>query len=374
MVGFGFNPFQFSPRTYALATIEAITTELRNEIIRGDLKPGDRMPDRQSLTESFGSSPVTVQAAMRRLAAEGFVEVGARKLGTFVTRRPPHLHHYKLLFPQQPDTRNEFWRVLRDQACDLGASSEDEFTFFYGMSGHRDIRSFEALVEDVEYGRIAGLIFASSAAEFRGTPILDHPGIPRVALAREDQLPGVPKLGIDLDSFCAQAVAHLRAAGRTRIAVLIGGRTTDDHCPVARAFEQAMAANGLTVGPAWIQFVPIWSRMGARQAVRLLLHGSQSARPDGLIVTDDNFLPSATQGVVDAGVAAPEKLAVVTVANFPASVEALTPVTRIGFDVRAVLEDLAATVDAVRTGEDVPAFRSVEAITEAEYQHRCENR
>ncbi|MFF7736798.1 FCD domain-containing protein [Streptomyces sp. NPDC007984] len=54
------------------AVRERVTADLRQEIIAGSLRPGDRLVERE-LAERFGVSRVPVREAIRSLVAEGFV-------------------------------------------------------------------------------------------------------------------------------------------------------------------------------------------------------------------------------------------------------------------------------------------------------------
>ncbi|MEV5103510.1 GntR family transcriptional regulator [Streptomyces massasporeus] len=54
------------------AVRERVTADLRQEIIAGSLRPGDRLVERE-LAERFGVSRVPVREAIRALVAEGFV-------------------------------------------------------------------------------------------------------------------------------------------------------------------------------------------------------------------------------------------------------------------------------------------------------------
>ncbi|MGA5137542.1 GntR family transcriptional regulator [Streptomyces azureus] len=54
------------------AVRERVTAELRQEIIAGSLRPGDRLVERE-LAERFGVSRVPVREAIRALVTEGFV-------------------------------------------------------------------------------------------------------------------------------------------------------------------------------------------------------------------------------------------------------------------------------------------------------------
>lgn len=60
---------------------ELLASRIRERIIRGQLKAGDRLPPERSLMEEFGVSRATFREAFRVLEAEGLVSVsrGARK-------------------------------------------------------------------------------------------------------------------------------------------------------------------------------------------------------------------------------------------------------------------------------------------------------
>lgn len=353
-----------------------VANELRRAIISGKLPAGKRLPTRHLLCRSHKASLGTVQGAVSQLVQEGFLHVGSRKHGTFVAEHPPHLHHYKIVFPLNPGERGEFWRVLHDEAQRLSLDTDRAFSFFYGLSGHREIGAYQEIVEDVQFERIAGLIFASGADELKDTPIVGLKGIPRVAIADSYELPGIPKLKPDLDSFVSQALDHLVARGRRRIAVLIGAPNvnTGDDAPgmMEVMFQEAMAARGLPINPLWFQYSHLWCIRSVRRCAHLLLHPGQSERPDGLIVADDNLLYGATLGIADAGVAAPDDLDVVSMANFPAGVRSVVPVTRIGFDVPAILMQAAAMIDRQRNGETgLPELTPVPVIHEPLHHDPC---
>jgi len=60
---------------------ELLASRIRERIIRGELKPGDRLPPERSLMEEFSVSRSTFREAFRVLEAEGLVSVsrGVRK-------------------------------------------------------------------------------------------------------------------------------------------------------------------------------------------------------------------------------------------------------------------------------------------------------
>jgi DNA-binding FadR family transcriptional regulator len=75
----------FAPVAVARAS-SAIAEQIRNAMVTGRLKAGDRLSPERELAEQFGVSRVTVRDALRSLEAMGLIEVkvGARG-GAFVT-------------------------------------------------------------------------------------------------------------------------------------------------------------------------------------------------------------------------------------------------------------------------------------------------
>lgn len=66
---------------------ETIAEAVRQQILRGDLKPGDRMPTVRQMTERWECTPGTAQRAYRELARQGLL-ASRRGRGTFVVGVP----------------------------------------------------------------------------------------------------------------------------------------------------------------------------------------------------------------------------------------------------------------------------------------------
>ncbi len=342
---------------------EKVAEELRARIVRGYWGPGSRLPTRTKLISELGSCADVVQEAVKQLAAEGFLEVGARKKGTRVAPNPPHLARYRVVFPFGPDDWGQFWHALEDAARERTTENR-EFACFYGLGGHRDIADFEAVVNEVRTRSVAGLIFASSAQELAGTPLLEAADVPRVAIAGEGRLPGVPKVQVDLQSFVRQAVGRLVAQGRQRLAMLCASRAPQ----ILDLFRDALATHGLVSRPHWEQLASMRKPIAARHVMQLMLHSGQLERPDGLIIADDNLIAGATDGIVSTGMRVPDELAVVAMTNFPHILPSAVPLTRIGFDIPAVLDLLTERLTQVASGQPAPEVTTVPAITEQEYE------
>src|ERR1051325_1239182 len=56
-------------------TAELVATQLRNQIVRGELKEGDALPPETNLMEQFGVSRPTLREAFRVLESEALITV-----------------------------------------------------------------------------------------------------------------------------------------------------------------------------------------------------------------------------------------------------------------------------------------------------------
>ncbi|RLC00302.1 MAG: FadR family transcriptional regulator, partial [Deltaproteobacteria bacterium] len=54
---------------------ENIVQQIRQAILKGELRPGDRLPSEKDLAENFGVSKASLREAFRALEALGLLEV-----------------------------------------------------------------------------------------------------------------------------------------------------------------------------------------------------------------------------------------------------------------------------------------------------------
>ncbi len=104
----------------------------------------------------------------------------------------------------------------------------------------------------------------------------------------------------------------------------------------------------------------------ARQVVMALMHTAPFARPDGLIITDDNLVEHATDGLLAAGIRVPDELTVIAHTNFPWPTPSHVPAIRLGFDVRDVLAACLDCIDRQRRGETPAAATHVPLVFESD--------
>lgn len=74
-------------------TSTMIVDQIRTLIRRGELRPGDRLPNQREMCRSFGVSPITLREALRVLGASGLVDsrLGAKGGAVVTSPSPEHI-------------------------------------------------------------------------------------------------------------------------------------------------------------------------------------------------------------------------------------------------------------------------------------------
>jgi len=335
----GTSPALFAPQPVGRppAKQRVILASLRADIISGRLPPGSRIPPRSELETRFQASPLTIQRAMDKLVADGFVRTEAR--GTYVTERPPHLRRFGLVFHSRPEDHanwRQFYSALTTAAQTRAAEENEEFTLYYGIDDRGTHSDFRRLVADVHASRLGGLILASNSPLLQR--LLTHePQVPAVSiLVGEDAShPRFTAVTPDYESFFERACDYLLERQRRQIALIISPL---QYQSVGGYFQAAITKRRLIVPLHHIQMPGLSEAAGAANAVSLLFHQSPAERPNGMIVADDNFLPFVVSGLLAEGVRVPADLELVTHANFPSPAARELPVTRLGFSATVLLE------------------------------------
>jgi DNA-binding transcriptional MocR family regulator len=98
-------------RTSHVPVYLQIRESLRKLILRGTLRPGERLPSTRQLASNLGVNRITVEAALRKLEAEGLISSHVGR-GTFVNR--PATPSEPKAAPARPDPESlsRFWGPL----------------------------------------------------------------------------------------------------------------------------------------------------------------------------------------------------------------------------------------------------------------------
>lgn len=352
------------PAENTLLPVPAIASDIRLRIQEGAYPCGSQLPTRVELREHYGTTLATLDRVFRRLASEGIVVTAGRR-GTFVATSPPHLSTYALVFPYR-DRRSRpwpwFWRALADAMATHADRHGHTLKQCFGNETHQDLDAYAELIQDVTAHRLAGLIFATPPFYLAGSPVLDTPGVPRVALSNRTGRSHVKCVTMAGDFF-GEAIRRLLAAGHRRIASVTA--------PVQmETAAKALHDQGVDAPPYWVQSSSVDAPAGARRAVQLLMALPRAKRPNALIISDDNLVPEATAGLVDAAVQVPQDVMVVAHTNFPEPTVSKVPALRLGYDVRTILTTCIDVLDRERRGKRVPTQSTVPLVDASDVEHQ----
>ena len=231
---------------------EEIILDLRRRIVAGEFQPGNALPRRHELLASYQASNETVQRAVNQLAQEGFINTRGSK-GMFVSSNPPNLFRFGVVLPpnhREMETNGDTqWGAL-ERAIEEISRERPEYSFsLYHIDLHcdPDLPEFRRLVEDLELGLIAGVIFSSSVDPqmlLRLKPF-------RVVLhspAWKEVIPATV-MRHDYRKLAQLAVARLLQRGASRVAILLAARTRET---LVAELEQHVRESGVICRPEWV--------------------------------------------------------------------------------------------------------------------------
>jgi hypothetical protein len=322
---------------------DRIVQVLRGEILSGQRAPGAKLPTYDAFTEQFGVTRPTIARGVRALRSEGLVTVDGTR-GVFVAKTLPHHSRYLWVTSERPGTSE--WSSVSAAILGLIERGETgipgEVIPLVGVDGRANNPAYQTLCAAVAHGSVAGLLLASSAMT-RLLPVLETPGLPRVAISAP--LPHASLLELDMAAFFARAATRLVKKGR-RLAVL---------SPSAAHLEQAEAAlraRGESKRPSLVHVAPV----GCEPFTELLFDPSRAERPDAVLLTDDALVEPFLVGLARARLRPGRDVYVLAHGTWPCpvgarrGVEGIENVERLGFDAREILGGAKACLDAQRAG------------------------
>jgi DNA-binding LacI/PurR family transcriptional regulator len=315
----------------AIAVERQVAAHVKRLIETGKLAPGARLPPIRTLAALWNTNYFTVQAALRRVFAEGLL-VQSPKLGTFVAegargfRRVCLYHDHNLSF----STQEEFYSKLNIWLYRILAERGIQITTYFDhreksqmATAPRDIR------ELVRERRIDAII--ASALSRENADWLTKLGIPYASHIFAPKHGGIL---LDYEGLAKRAIDEAVRAGKKHIGLIYRPhqrKADKDSQPVwdLRSWiEQAAQAAGLrvTIPEASGKAVSISSFEAAGYYLCELLLAAKD-RPDALIIYPDVYTRGVVSALLKHRIEVPRDMLVVSHRNAESSFFAPFPVT-----------------------------------------------
>jgi LacI family transcriptional regulator len=152
------------------------------------------------------------------------------------------------------------------------------------------------------------------------------------------------------------AVKHLLASGRRRLAMVNGPAETMPGAVRGRAFQEALAAAGLAVDPASIEYATDFTHAAGRAAAQRLLSRNQ---PDAVMCANDLIAVAVIRTLAERGQRVPDDVAVVGIDDTELAEFHLPSITSVSLEAAALGKAAARMLLDRIADPDLPLRREV---------------
>ena len=324
-----------------------ICNRLRQQMMSGIFPPESRLPSQTALIKEFSASNITIQNVMKILGKQGYVDARG-PCGTFVAETPPFLKRIALLSPQDEVEERSFFHCFINRGKKIATELGYDLEVFAGYEGWKKFEDYHRLVEQMESGLLAGIIFAANPYLLEKTPLMEYPDIPRVAFMEGRSYSNIDTVWVDYRQLIDKVLDYFCAIGRRRFAMICPQVDPEGYFGIS-----TLERRGIEFSRHLIQGVGLACPSWADNVVRLMMALPEKERPDCLMIADDNLVWHTTSAFKDLEIKIPEDIAVVGHANFPLASDSALPIRRIGFNIDDCLRHCMNTIIARRQGEGV---------------------
>lgn len=323
-----------------------IADYLRKNIINGVWKKGEKIPPRSELENQFKVSSVTIQRTLTPLIQDGFLRVVPNR-GTYVNEQLPNVLNYALAFPvlNPGDSKNLFFKTLRGESQKLQKDLGIKIIPYDNAISPILTDSGIQLIKDIRAERLAGIIFSTAVHFLKGSPILLEKDLSRVIISGGKQK--MPCVNFDSMSFIDLAQDYLLSKGRKRIALI---STNGQVGSFTDYFLEGTKKRKMVFKEYWHQMAHLSGTESAENITQLLMSDANTDKPDGIVISDDNLIVHVCAGLKKAKTKVPQDCEVVSLCNFPRSMDFDFPIKFIGIDSRKMLQECIKILQAERTG------------------------
>ena len=339
---------------------------VRREIVRGEFREGDLLPDRKWFMREFAANRHSVQNAFDELVKSGFVNA-VRGHGTRVAARLPFAGRYLLVVKSDSDDAGSryFAQSLKTAAKCVSARRGVVFDASDVSDAPPGSREYEEIVARIRAHSYAG-VFAQGVTKGHGfDTVTNIDDVPVVFVGkRSDRAMGSAACAVKgwaTDDIYRLHFADLQEKGCRRIAVFAPIPVGD--IAVRREKVSRLAGSyGLQVVRGGYQTfsMRVWNDYAFRRFLEMFFASDAGRAADGVVLADDNFLvPFADVCRAEFGSAGDSRYVVTSHCNRPVPPETDFPANFHGIDWSMTLEAFVDYADDVRSFVHMPRTPAV---------------
>ncbi len=330
-----------------------IADDVIDQIRKGTLHPGEKLPSERALCALYEVSQITVRRALRELRHGGLV-TSRHGLGWYVQDGAPQHAETTEVAVILPDLDWLCARLVRHLAEDLVGSGVYLRLTFTDGDGDAEARALEA-------ARPLG------AAAVLAVPAGDEPSLaeryarhtgegnpPLLLLVREVENSHAPAVFWDEQAAVAMATRHLLDLGHRRLAYVGGDPAAIEGQKRYWGFASSVWDRGLELPLDWV----IAGQAGsAALRARLDAALAGSARPTAVVCSDDLLAAEVLARLAQAGLRCPADVAVASVGDRDLCPVLSTPLTSVRPDLRGLARAAATMTRDLLAGREVQSAR-----------------
>ena len=277
-----------------------IVQYLKNRILSGELAPESFLPLRSELIQECKASNVTVQHAVNRLIADGFLRSCGSK-GIMVEKHPPHKSRFGILlpastWPEKQDFDTKHYAV--EKALDIIETEDDGISFIRYHVGRETTQhddEFKKLEFALSESLIAGVIVPFSLPDGLLLPLEGYPVV--MHEPRNAKIIRAVSFNHNYTALAEMAVRELVRSGAKKIAVIMGAEIPLYF--VSEIKKMLYRQTDIITRDEWIQSLSVASRgiTWANHLLKLMFMPEITQKPDGMIILNENLLRSVVENL-----------------------------------------------------------------------------
>lgn len=317
---------------------KSITTELRRMLVSGQFPAGSQLPCRQELLVRFGASVASFQKCINILKEEGFLESRGGS-GMYVSDNPPNLYACALLLPIGSSERislDSVWSAFIKAGSGLTRNGRQVIIkpYYVGFWESAQPSEMERFLTDARNHTLCGAI---SFGRLKITGVRDD--FPLISF--DYRIPDPQQNSIhsttDHSKLFSRCLETLEKLGCRRVAGVF--QYTMNNPSQLQILDTISRHRDIYFPSEWL--LPMDLRhtdsLFFAQQLEGLFSDNLKRHPDGLIVTNHNFLPLVMRVLAKRGIVCGRDLQIVSHCNIPTDVEFIDNVHYIAFDFNKIL-------------------------------------